>query len=150
MATHPTGVCVDVVGILASDRGRSCEEHECCGKAVVEIDTVLRIRSIQIEVDGQEETALACYWVTDGIDRCRVGFLRRFALKHMKQYDGKLAQVVEVFGDNSESPSDKAKHHRNVGCCRAAIIDSVKPKRKPPASSSDGKKKAKGSDKEDT
>jgi hypothetical protein len=24
-----------------------------------------------------EQTALAVYWMTDGIDRCRVGFLRK-------------------------------------------------------------------------
>ena len=27
MARHPTGITVDIVGIEASNRGRSCEEH---------------------------------------------------------------------------------------------------------------------------
>jgi len=43
---------------------------------VVEEDTLLCLRKEQIMVDGQEETVLACYWVTDGIDRCRIGFLK--------------------------------------------------------------------------
>ena len=72
-ATHPTGITVEIVGIEKGDLGRSCEEHDVCG-TVVEEDTLLRLRKEQILVDGQEETALACYWVTDGIERCRVGF----------------------------------------------------------------------------
>ena len=27
MARHPTGITVDIVGMEASNRGRSCEEH---------------------------------------------------------------------------------------------------------------------------
>ena len=38
---HPTGVQVEVVGITASNRGRSCEEHEVCG-AVLEVDSVVQ------------------------------------------------------------------------------------------------------------
>ena len=44
--------------------------------------TLVRFRSIQIWCNGEEETALAVYWVMDGIDRCRVGFLPRHLLKH--------------------------------------------------------------------
>ena len=72
-ATHPSGITVEIVGIERGDRGRSCEEHDVCG-TVVEEDTLLHLRKEQILVDGQEASAIACYWVTDGIDRCRVGF----------------------------------------------------------------------------
>eukprot|EP00977_Amphora_coffeiformis_P011672 scaffold2806_cov178-Amphora_coffeaeformis.AAC.1 len=58
---------IHIVGINASDRGRSCEEHECCG-SVLEPDSLVRIRAVQIVVSGEEETALAVYWVTDGED----------------------------------------------------------------------------------
>jgi hypothetical protein len=44
-----------------------------CG-LVVEEDTLLRLRRVQIEVDGQEETVIACIWVTDRIDCCCIGF----------------------------------------------------------------------------
>ena len=60
-------------------------------------------------------------WVTDGIDRCRVGFLPRHLVKHHKQYEGKLAQVVDIYKD-SDSPTKKRKHHKNRGCCLAAVI----------------------------
>ena len=128
MACHPSGVTVDIVGINASDHGRSCESHSIC-ESVVQEDVVVRIRAVQLsrnvdEANPEPEvTALAVYHVTGGVDGCRVGFLRRHLLKYKDEYDGRLAQVVEIFGDKSESPSDRAKHHRNHGCCRAALIE---------------------------
>ena len=71
------------------------------------------------EESALEESALAVYWVTDAIDRCRVGFLPRHLLKHRKYYDGKAAQIVEFLA-MSESPSDKA---RNAGVCRAVMLE---------------------------
>ena len=113
---------IDIVGINASDRGRSCEEHACCG-AVLEPDSLVRIKAEQIVVSGKEETALAVYWVTDGDDRCLVGFLRRHMLKHKKKYNGRIAQIVEIFSNKSESASDRQKFHRSKGCCRAVLLD---------------------------
>jgi hypothetical protein len=72
-ATHPPGIVVKIVGIEKGDCGCSCEEHDVCGE-VVEEDTLLRLRREQILVDGKEETVITCYWVTNGIDCCRVGF----------------------------------------------------------------------------
>ena len=68
VATHPPGVVVEIVGTLMGDRGRSCEEHAVCG-SVLEEDMVVRLRKVQVLVDGCEETAIACIWVTDGVDR---------------------------------------------------------------------------------
>ena len=126
MTTESEGVLVDIVGIKASNRGRSCEEHTCCG-SVLELDSVVRFRSVQIvsdigEESALEESALAVYWVTDAIDHCRVGFLPRHLLKHRKYYDGKAAQIVEFLA-MSESPSDKALSHRNAGVCRAVMLE---------------------------
>jgi hypothetical protein len=53
--------------------------------------------------DGKEESALAAYWVGDGIDRCLVGFLPRHLLKHANDYDGRLAQVLDMYA-GSDSP----------------------------------------------
>ena len=68
VATHPPGVVVEIVGTLMGDRGRSCEEHAVCG-SVLEEEMVVRLRKVQVLVDGCEETAIACIWVTDGVDR---------------------------------------------------------------------------------
>jgi len=124
-ATHPTGVCVEIVGTLMGDRGRSCEEHAVCG-SVLEPDMVVRLRKVQILVEGMEETAIACYWVTDGIDRCRVGFLMRHMVQHADKYDGALAQVTRVFSGNEEecSKTERKLYHHNRGYCHATILSS--------------------------
>ena len=76
-----------------------------CG-SVLRIDTLVQFRSVQIWCNGEEETALAVYWVTNGIDQCRVGFLPRHFLKHKTAYNGKLAQIVDFVAD-SDSPADR-------------------------------------------
>jgi hypothetical protein len=121
MATHPTGITVEIVGIESGTQGRSCEEHDICGLVLAE-DVVVRFRKIQVIVDGKEQSAIAAYHVSDGIDRCRVGFLPHHLVKHWKKYDGVLAQIIEVYSKESESPTSKRKFHRNKGCCVAAII----------------------------
>ncbi len=94
---HPTGVVVEIVGTEVGDQGRSCEEHpNNCGKVLAE-DVVVRLRKVQIQVAGQEETAIAAYWVTDGINRCCVRFLPCHMVKQAGCYDGALAQVTRVF-----------------------------------------------------
>ena len=110
MACHPSGVVVDVVGIHASDHGRSCEEHTCCGSAIADVDIVVRFRTIQIKREGSDddEPAIGVFHVTDGVNGCMIGFLRRHLLKYRDEYDGRIAQITEVFNDNSESPRDKA------------------------------------------
>ena len=76
-------------------------------------------------IDGVEETALAVYLVSEGIDRCWVGFLRRFLVKHKKKYDGQLAQITDILGSELESPSDCHKYHRNKGYCHAVLLKTV-------------------------
>jgi hypothetical protein len=145
MALHPSGEIVDLVGVGSSDRGRNCEEHLCCG-AVLDLDVVLRFRSVQISVEGKEQTALAVYWVSDGIDRCRVGFLRRHLIKRKAYYDGKLAQVVELVGDSGNT-EEREKHWHFVGMCRASLIDA---ELAIPRSASKKKKKRAATKRDDT
>ena len=122
MATHPSGIMVEIVGIVASSNGRSCEEHNVCGSVLTE-DVVVRLRKVHV-VNGKgiEETAIAAHWVPDGIDRCRVGFLGRHLIKHCQHYDGALAQITEIYSADSESPMKRKKNRQYVGCCVAALI----------------------------
>ena len=39
---HPDGLTVDIVGIIASNRGRNCDEHPFCGEIVQESANVSR------------------------------------------------------------------------------------------------------------
>mgnify|MGYP001032718509 CR=1 FL=1 len=68
MATHPPGITVKIVGIKSDSQGRKCEEHDICGSVIAE-DVVVRFRKVQVIVNGVEESAIAAYHVSDGIDR---------------------------------------------------------------------------------
>ena len=89
------------------------------------VDTLIFIFFILILPDfGAEETAVAAYWVTDGIDRCRVGFLPRHMIRRAHVYDGKLVQVVAMLAD-SENPRQRQYSRHNLGACKAVMIDTV-------------------------
>jgi len=76
MVFHPPGIVVEIVGTETGDQGHSCEEHPVnCGE-VLEPDVVVRLLKVQLMVEEREETVIAVVWVTDGIDRCRAGFLK--------------------------------------------------------------------------
>jgi hypothetical protein len=124
MSFHPTGITVEIVGTESTSQGRSCEEHDICGSVLAQ-DVVVRFRKVQVIVRGKEESAIAAYHVSDGIDRCRVGFLPRHLVKHWKQYEGVLAQVIQVYSKESDSPTSRKKFHHNKGCCVAAVISAL-------------------------
>ena len=119
---HPSGVTVEIVGIARGNCGRSCEEHNVCG-TVLQEDCVVPIRHMQIiGATGKEESALAAYyWISDGIDCFCVGFLPRHLLKQWQVYDGRIAQVVDIY-EWSDSPAKKRKNVRNSACCEAVLV----------------------------
>ena len=123
---HPCGIVVEIVGTEMSCQGRSCEEHEICGE-VMEEDVVVRLRKIQLMVEGKEETVIAAIWVTDGIDRCRVGFVPRHMVRHAARYDGALAQVTRVFSGDPETcdSTERRLFFKNKGYCCGAIISTL-------------------------
>jgi hypothetical protein len=86
---------------------------------------VVRIRNVQIHVDGVEELALPDYWISDGINWCHIGFLQCHLVKHWKEYDGRIAQEVVNFYKDSECETKQKKNHKNLGCCQAVLIDTV-------------------------
>ena len=122
------GKVIDIVGIAIGDRGRSCEEHvPFCG-VVLGPDVLVRLVKEEIFVEGKIETVVSAYWVTDSIERCRVGFLPRFMIaKHADKLNGLLAQVTEVFDTHHPSPAIREKVHRNHGFCHATILDPTEP-----------------------
>ncbi len=116
------GRVVDIVGIGIGDRGRSCEEHRVCGR-VLAPDVIVRLRKEEIMVEGRIEVAICVYWVTDSVDRCRVGFLPRYMAVYADCLNGVLAQVSDVFDESHPSPSIRKKVHHNHGYCEATILD---------------------------
>jgi hypothetical protein len=126
MSYHPSGITsIKIVGTEVSSNGRACGTHNVCGSDLCDA-VVVRLRKVQIlNTDGAEETAIAAYLVSDGIDQCRVGFLPRHLVSHAKKYDGALAQITELYTRESKSSSKRKKYHHNRGCCVAAIISSI-------------------------
>ena len=78
-------------------------------------------------MNQQEQSAIAAFWVSDGIDCCHVGYLPKAYVKNWKQYDGALVQVIEVYSADSDSPMKHQKFHRNHGLAMAVIISSAEP-----------------------
>ena len=121
---HPTGEIVFILGLHARNNGRSCEIHYCCGGQALKLDSIVRLRKVQVWIRGREETAIAAHWVTDGVDRCRVGFLGREFVDLADEYDGKLVQVVEFLYD-SDDPDDVAFSDGNAGVCKGILIETL-------------------------
>ena len=67
------------------------------------------------------------YWVSDGVDRCLVGYLHRHQVKHLNKLKGAPCQATEVYSDNPDSPTKQHKHKKNFGCAIAAIVSSTEP-----------------------
>ena len=82
---------------------------------------------VQVLINQQEQSAIAAFWVSDGIDHCHVGYLPKAYVKNWKQYDGVLVQVVEVYSGDSDSPMKHQKFHRNDGLAVGVIISSPEP-----------------------
>ena len=73
---------------------------------------------VQICNAGVEETALAVYWVMDGVGRYQAGFISWHLVKHSDKFDGALAQVTEVYSANYTSNHKKQKVYKNFGFAR--------------------------------
>jgi hypothetical protein len=100
---HLDGLCVDIVGIIASDHGCCCDDHPFYGE-VVALDIVVHFWHEMIHVaggtdggPGREEPAVVVYWVTDGINACCIGFLPWHMNHHAARYDGILGQISATF-----------------------------------------------------
>ena len=126
MSSHLLGEIVEIVGINSNTNGHSCEEHHTCG-CVLEEDTLVVLQKCQVYINGHEQCVVGVYWVSDGIDRCLVGYLHRHQVKHLNKLEGALCQATEVYSDNSDSPTKQHKHKKNFGCAIAAIVSSNEP-----------------------
>ena len=92
------------VGIAAGDCGCQCREHNVCCAKVVDVDIVARLRREEIIVPDdflgkgnmRKQTAITINWVTNGFERCRVGFLPLLYVPDAAHYDGAFCQVIEV------------------------------------------------------
>ena len=154
MVLEGTGRFFDVVGIACSGNGRSCKDHTVCGVLLYE-GCIVSIRKVEVTIFGKRpEDALAVHLCEDAVDTCRVGFLKKYLLRHSKFYDGKLARIVEIYDtDKTDTSSQKKKFsYRNVGCARAEIMKWTNDNDESPQKTNDDKQASlkRGYDEEDT
>ena len=128
MSVDINGYSIDVVGINMPCQGRNCDKHpDGCGREVLHVGVVLRIRKQTIMVQSKEEVMLGVFLIENGIVSCKVGFLPRFMLPRAPIFDGAVAQVVQMYG-----PDDTNKHVRKrwmtmKGYCRAVLLTVMSP-----------------------
>ena len=133
-ATPPSGLVLDIFGIAAGERGCRCEDNMVCCGDLLEEDSVVRLRMERILVPNflagkgrkkREVTAITVNWVTDGVDRCRVGFLPRAYALEGAIYDGVLCRVTEVFSKSDPSCVIREKWYKNKVFARATVISAL-------------------------
>ena len=70
-----------------------------------------------------EGTALAVYWVTDGVGRCQDGFSSWHLVKQGDKFDG--AQVMKIYNADDMSKQKRQKVYKNFGFAKAVFISEV-------------------------
>jgi hypothetical protein len=86
---------VDIVGIEEDGRGRSCEQHGCCG-AMLRLGDLVTFKSMFISTEeGVYERALGVYLFNGEVVTCLVGFLPRFHLIRTDHYVDQVAKITK-------------------------------------------------------
>jgi hypothetical protein len=70
----------------------------------------------------RKETAYTVNWVTDGQDRCRLGFLPHAYVAQRGLFDGVLCQVVSIGNPFDKDHNKRAKVKRACGYARVQVI----------------------------
>ncbi len=65
--------------------------------------------------DQEEEDAVAVFLVTNGMMRCKVGFLPAHLVRLAQDYDGLIARVLSVYLDRCMNVVKQQKYWRNMG-----------------------------------
>ena len=112
------GTLVDVVGVRAKNRGRSCPQHDCCGNQV-ERGMKVKVLKEKMKYRGDnEDDVLVVYLISGRVVGCKVGFLgQHLATTRADDYDGIILHIIEVYTDRCTSVVKHNKMHQNEGCC---------------------------------
>jgi hypothetical protein len=106
---------------MASNNGRHCNLHACCGDQV-KVNDLIHFKLVEVLVEGKKEDAIQATLIRDGVESCVVGYLPRNVVVLAKdQYNGRLAQIVELYKDSDNSMVRK-KHYRNKGMASFHLV----------------------------
>jgi hypothetical protein len=121
----PSGVDLEIVGLLSNSNGRSCTEHTVCGQTV-EVGDVLRLVKTVVTVNGVSEEAVKCVRISEGVDCCTVAFLPRLLhnLEIVKKNINNFVVVKEIYGD-SDNTYKRRKSSKNFGMAGVVVLSEI-------------------------
>jgi hypothetical protein len=116
---------LEIVGLFESNNGRSCCQHEICGRYVRNGD-LLRLSNTIVTINEKTEPAVKLVKVQDGADTCTVGFIpRSFAgSDRVMRSINRFCQVVELYSDSDSKTKRKLSHH-NRGMASVVLLDDI-------------------------
>ncbi len=111
-----------IVGLTNKSYGRSCNNHETCG-IWVEIGSVVRVSCVQVWRRGRYHNDLEVYFVEDGLNTCKVGYLAKQHEVESHELDGQMLQVVDIYTDSDDDITRRRLHYQNYGFAMAILLD---------------------------
>jgi hypothetical protein len=127
----------EMIGLHNPANGRSCVQHDCCGRYLM-VGELVRFKREVIRVDygppGDPEpdfwyeTVMKVVIVRDGVESCHVGFLPCHVVARAQEVNrlhGKFAQVLELYDNKEVGHVRKNKSDRNHGMASYCLLDEV-------------------------
>lgn len=103
----------EIVGLLQSNNGRSCEIHDACGKSL-KVGEMVVFQSTLVEINGATETAIKAVVIRDGRESCTVGFLSRRVAHGLVGIDclGKRGRILSLCLESCDSAVRSHGYHQ--------------------------------------
>ena len=102
MDPNLVGSQVEVVGTTESQCGRSCRDHNCCGAALLRVGSHVCFRKTRFAWrNGKEEDVLEVYFLEEGLQKCKVGYLAKHLAFRANRYNKLCAHIVEAYSGDS-------------------------------------------------
>ena len=129
----------EIVGLYGTTNGRSCNQHECCGRAIEPGHVVrfkVQVQDVDYTVPGQvapdvrRERVIKVMRVIDGTEMCHVGFLPKYLLARPNQLatlDSQFAQIIDLYSKIEDDPSaKKVSAIRNCSMASYRLLENVR------------------------
>ena len=118
---------ISIVGLTSPTNGRSCDIHGICG-IIAKVDMVVKLKKVTVEcTKGFEEPAIAAIHMSMGEEKCRIGFLPKQYVARADFYEGRLAQIIEIYNEDTKSKYKRKASYQNCGYCIAVLLTSKTP-----------------------
>ncbi len=70
---------------------------------------------VSLQDEGLDEDVIEVHRIVQGQETCCVGFLQRSYVSHFHKYNGKFAQVQEIWSAKDDSPTQQSMFYHNHG-----------------------------------